>query len=290
VDTAKKPTIAFVGAGQMGEPMVERLVDDGMVVRVYARRAEVRERLRARGAQLATSLDEAATGADVAVVCTFDDAELQEVSLGAGGLIAAMPPGSVLASHTTGTIATIERLAGAGADRGVRVVDAPISGAPSDVRAGQLTVLIGGDEASSAVVESAVRPYASTVVRAGPLGSALKIKLVNNLLFSANLQAAARAVALGRELGIAPEVLTAAIQHCSGHSEALRRSGTSSVEDLGRSIGPFLVKDIRSAAAVARGLGVDISPLIALIEQGPIALAARASAEEERGSGNVGST
>ena len=84
------------------------------------------------------------------------------------------------------------------------MVDAPVSGGPDDIRAGRLTVLLGGPPAARARAAEVVRAYADPVIETGELGTALAVKLVNNFLFAANTQVLAEAVWLGEQLGAAP--------------------------------------------------------------------------------------
>ena len=101
--------------------------------------------------------------ADVVIVCVYSDREVDEVALGADGLIASMAPGAVLALHTTGSPATAKRLADAGASRGVKVVDAPVSGGADDILAGRLTVMLGGEPDDVERVSSVVAAYSDAI-------------------------------------------------------------------------------------------------------------------------------
>lgn len=102
-------TVGFLGAGQLGEPMVDRLLGAGRDVVAYARRPEVRRRLEVKGAAVADSVADLARSSDVLVSCLFSDAQLRETGLGAGGFIANMKPGAIFVSHTTGTLSTLGR-------------------------------------------------------------------------------------------------------------------------------------------------------------------------------------
>src|SRR5271156_5369294 len=103
-------TVGFLGAGQLGEPMVDRLLGAGHDVVVYARREEARRRLEAKGAALADSVADLARGSDVLISCLFSDAQLRETGLGADGFITNAKPGLVFVSHTTGTLSTLQAL------------------------------------------------------------------------------------------------------------------------------------------------------------------------------------
>jgi 3-hydroxyisobutyrate dehydrogenase-like beta-hydroxyacid dehydrogenase len=152
--------IGFIGAGQLGEPMVRRLLVAGHDVVVYARRDDVRARLRSAGASLADSVADLARRSDILISCLFSDAQLRETGLGPQGFIANAKPGAVFVSHITGTLSTLATLKDGHRSAPV-MLDAPVSGTADDVAAGTLTVLVGG--ANDAV--SAVTPVLSALRR-----------------------------------------------------------------------------------------------------------------------------
>jgi 3-hydroxyisobutyrate dehydrogenase-like beta-hydroxyacid dehydrogenase len=252
----------------MGFPMVERLAAAGSDLVVYARREETQSALARLGVRCTDKLAEAADGADVLLLCVFSDAQLAEIT---GPLAAALPDGAVFASHVTGSAATLRALA----DRfpGIGVVDAPVSGGPGEISAGKLTVLLGGTPADRARAATVVRAYADPVIETGELGSALAVKLVNNLLFAANAQLAAEAVRLGEALGVASGELLGALRHMSGGSQASDRAAQGgSMADFGRRIGPFMKKDVAVCLEQAAERGVDPGLLIDVVRQGQLPL------------------
>ena len=264
--------VGFVGAGRMGEPMVVRLVDAGYRIVVYARREEVRERLRLAGAQVADSAREVARAGDVLVTCLYSDQQLTEVLGGPDGLLAAARPDAVVVSHTTGAVATIKALAAERPD-GPILLDGPVSGSAEDIAEGRLTVLLGGPADAVEAARPVLTAYANTVIATGALGSALGVKLVNNALFAANAQLVAVAAEVGRELGIEEGQLLDALSAASGNSyaaESIRRTGGfAKFEKLA---GPFLRKDVAACVAATAELGVDLGGLGAAIEAGPFEL------------------
>jgi 3-hydroxyisobutyrate dehydrogenase-like beta-hydroxyacid dehydrogenase len=265
-------TVGFLGAGQLGEPMIERLLDAGHDVLVYARREDARRGLAAKGAALAESVADLARRSDVLISCLFSDAQLRETGLGPDGFIANAKPGAVFVSHTTGTVATLEALRD-GSGVGSVVLDAPVSGTADDIAAGALTVLIGGPSDAIATASPILAAYADPVVPTGALGSALAIKLINNLLFAANAQLLTAATQLGVQLGVAPDVLLSTLQVCSANSNvathAHRVGGMDRFQELA---GPFLRKDIAACRAATAGSAVDLGLLDTAVRQGPLSL------------------
>lgn len=264
--------IGFIGAGTMGEPMVLRLLDAGYRVLLYARRTEVRERLAARGAVCADSVAAVAHDSDVVISCLFSDAQLLEIAAGADGVLANAKPGAVVVSHTTGTVSTLTELA-AEFPAGPMLVDAPVSGSADDIAAGRLTVLLGGPEDAVARVQPMLSAYADPLVTTGGLGTALNLKLINNVLFAANAQLVAAAVELGRQLGVRDSNLFEALAACSGGSRAATYVQTAGgVANFAEIVAPFLRKDVAACIEAAADSGVELGQLRTVAETGPLSL------------------
>jgi 3-hydroxyisobutyrate dehydrogenase-like beta-hydroxyacid dehydrogenase len=264
--------VGFLGAGQLGEPMVDRLLGAGHDVVVYARREEVRRRLEAKGAVMADSVADLARGSDVLISCLFSDAQLHETGLGANGFIANAKPGTVFVSHTTGTLSTLEALRDSSPSAPV-ILDAPVSGTADDIAAGTLTVLIGGPSDAVASVTPILAAYADPVVVTGALGSALALKLINNLLFAANAQLLGTATQLGVQLGVEPRVLLSTLQVCSARSHAAEQAQrVGGMDRFAELAGPFLRKDIAACHEAAAEAGVDLGLLGTAVSEGPLAL------------------
>jgi 3-hydroxyisobutyrate dehydrogenase-like beta-hydroxyacid dehydrogenase len=266
--------VGFVGAGQMGEPMVERLLAAGHQVTVHARRPEVRERLAAAGAAVVDTPRDAAADAEIALACVFSDEQLERVADGEDGLIAGLRPGAVFASHTTGRIATLARLSQAASRRRAHVVDAPVSGTDTDIRAGRLTVLLGGEAAAVERCGLVLAAYAEPLVPTGPLGSALAVKLINNLMFAAHAQIATEAVRLGGQLGVEQALLLGAIAACSGSSRAASYVASRSTEaSFAERAASYLRKDVAACEAELAASGLDAGLLGQVVRSGPLDLA-----------------
>lgn len=264
--------IGFIGAGSMGEPMVLRLLDAGHRVLLYARRPEVAERLAGRGASMAQSIADLARGSDIVISCLFSDAQLVEVAGGADGLMANAKPGAVLVSHTTGTASTLTKLV-AEFPAGPTLLDAPVSGSAEDIAVGKLTVLLGGPDDAVTRVKPVLAAYADPLIGTGALGTALHLKLINNVLFAANAQLVAAAVELGHHLGVRDDNLFEVLAVSSGGSRAagyVQRAG--GVQSFAKVVAPFLRKDIAACVAAAQDAGVDLGVLRAVAESGPLGL------------------
>jgi 3-hydroxyisobutyrate dehydrogenase-like beta-hydroxyacid dehydrogenase len=271
-------TLGFLGAGQLGEPMVERLLGAGHDVVVHARHEEIRRRLEVKGAAIADSVADLARGSDVLISCLFSDAQLRETGLGPDGFIANAKQGAVFVSLTTGALSTLEALRDSSPSAPV-MLDAPVSGTVENIAAGTLTVLIGGPSDAVTAVTPILAAYANPVVATGALGTALALKLINNLLFAANAQLLGAATQLGAQLGVEPSVLLSTLQVCSARShaaeQAQRVGGMDRFAELAE---PFLRKDIAACREAAAEADVELGFLGTAVREGPLDLDAGDSA------------
>lgn len=258
--------VGFVGAGRMGSPMVVRLVEAGHQVTVLGRSAEKRSAITDLGATAAAEATAVADGADVVIVCVFTDEQVRQV---APELLAGMRPGSVLVLHTTGSPSTAEQVAAAGAERGVGVLDAPVSGGPHDIAAGRITLFVGGAEAALDTARPALSAYADPILAVGGIGNGQKTKLVNNTVFAAQIGLAAEAARLGERLGITETALLAALRHGSGASRAMdniARAGSAAA--FITAVGEFIGKDVEVVRSTAAELGADLGRLDPIVDAG----------------------
>jgi 3-hydroxyisobutyrate dehydrogenase-like beta-hydroxyacid dehydrogenase len=254
--------VGFIGVGEIGFPMISRLVDAGLVVTFYARRPEVIARTAALGAMAASSETAAATDADVVVVCVLSDDQVREMCLGENGVLASMSPGSVLVNHTTGSPRTAELLGAEAAKLGVLMLDAAFSVGPLDVAAGNLTLLVGGAAEALAKARPVLDAYGKRIFELGALGNGQRLKLVNNALFGAGVALVTEAERVVNELGLDPTAAFAAIAQCSGDSYALRGAITlGSAATLQDKAGRYIRKDVAMVMKVAEDLDVDLGML-----------------------------
>lgn len=262
--------VGFVGPGQLGLPMVRRLLTAGHQVQVLARRQAVRDELDALGAMVVSTAREAATGCPVVVACLFSDAQLVEVCAGPEGLLAGLDGGAVLASHVTGTRATVRSLAERAPGP---VVDAPVSGTAQDVAAGRLTVLLGGSQDAVRRCSEVMSAYAGRLLPVGDLGAALAVKLVNNLLFAAHSQLAVAAVELGAQLGVDRATLLGALEASSARSYAVTTlGGLADTAAFAAAAGPFLRKDVAACEAELSASGAHADLILDVVRRGALAL------------------
>jgi 3-hydroxyisobutyrate dehydrogenase-like beta-hydroxyacid dehydrogenase len=254
-----KINVGFVGAGQMGRPMVDRLCAAGLSTQVFARREEVQQDLKAAGIGVGESATEVGAGADVLIVCLFSDAQVREVLLD-NGVLAAMRPGSVVVSHVTGSPSLSVELQAAAPD-GVAILDVPVSGTADHIRRGELTMLVGGEAEALEKVRPALASYGNPILHVGDLGDGQRMKLVNNLLFTVHLRVGLEAAALAKSLGISSPDFARVISACSGDSFAVRLFSHVEPKAMADGARHFLVKDVNAIRDVARSEGFDLGLL-----------------------------
>jgi 2-hydroxy-3-oxopropionate reductase len=260
--------VGFIGAGRMGRPMVGRLVDSGHQVRALGRSDEKRSAIAELGAQAEDEIVAVCADAEAVVLCVFTDEQVQDICL-SDDLVAAMPAGSTLVLHTTGSPRTAEAVAERAAPRGVQVVDAAVSGGPHNAAAGALPLFVGGADDAVAAVRPVLSCYGDPILHVGPLGAGQKVKLVNNALFAAQIGLLTNAVGLGARLGVTESALLAALPHGSAGSRVLDLvAAGGSVASFIETAGEFVGKDIAVVRQIAAELGGDLSALDDVIDVG----------------------
>jgi len=217
-------TIGFIGLGNMGLPMCQRLAAGNADVVAFDLRAEAVDAAVAAGAMAAGSAAECAERADLLLTSLPRPDHVEAVMVAAGAL-AALRPGSVWVDLTTNRRELVERLA-AEAPAGVSVVDAPVTGAVDGARNGRLTLFVGGE----AEVVDRVQPVLESlglVIRCGPLGSGNVVKLVTNQLWFIHAAAIGEGFALGMANGVDLGSLWEAIRASVGDSFVARHDAPS---------------------------------------------------------------
>jgi 3-hydroxyisobutyrate dehydrogenase-like beta-hydroxyacid dehydrogenase len=234
--------------------MARRIVEGGHETTLWARRPATLEPFADTAAKIAESPAELAAASELVCLCVVGDADIDEIADGEHGLLAAMKPGGVIAVHSTVHPNTCRDLAKRAGNQGVSVIDAPVSGGGPAAAEGRLLVMVGGDTDVVERCRPVFETYADPVVHLGDLGSGQTTKLLNNLLFTANLGTAAAALSLADALGVSPDRLTEVVSRSSGNSFALNAlGGVGGLERLAGLAGTLLNKDVRLVVDLADG-------------------------------------
>lgn len=194
--------IAFFGLGTMGAHMARRLIDAGHDVAVF----DVLESARARFAEvpcrIAQSPAQAAEGAEVVLCMLPDSGHVREALLGPEGACKNLEPNALIIDMSTVSATGSLQLARELAERGVKMLDAPVGRTPRDAQAGTLLVIVGGDSADFERARPLFEALGDTIVHAGPQGHGIKLKLVNNYMSTVGTVLTAEALALANKAGL----------------------------------------------------------------------------------------
>jgi 3-hydroxyisobutyrate dehydrogenase len=274
--------IGWIGTGVMGGAMCARLVGDGRELNVYERDRDKAEPLVARGARWHDSPQAAAAASEVTFVIVGFPADVEEAFLGRHGVLAGAAPGSIVVDMTSSTPALAERIYRAAAARGVRALDAPVSGGPSGAREGTLAIMAGGDAEAFAAVRPLFDKLGATVAHMGPPGAGQHTKMCNQVLIALNMIGVVEALLYARKAGLDPGRVIDVVGRGAAASWQLLNMGPRMVSGdfaPGFYIKHFL-KDMGIALEEARRMGLSL-PGLALVNQ--FYLAARAKGWEELG-------
>ena len=204
-------SIGLIGLGAMGRPAAEILARAGLPTFCYDEDGAVMDRVAAAGVRPTGSVTELAAVSDVVVVMVPSDQDVLDVCSAENGVLSTARPGSVVLICSSVTPDTCRRIAEAAAPRDVGVLDAALTGGVRAAEAGEINLLVGGDEKVLDGVRPQLAPWTKTVHHLGPLGSGQVGKTVNNLCHWGQLSAIVEALRLGRELGVPPAKLRAAL-------------------------------------------------------------------------------
>ncbi|WP_433200213.1 NAD(P)-dependent oxidoreductase [Nocardia sp. CA-107356] len=260
--------VGFIGLGNMGAPMAKSLLAWSGGLTVCDMRPEAVLPLTEAGASSAHSAAELAEKAAVISVTVLDDEQVRAVVTGPDGLLRTAAPGTVVAVHSTISDRTAEVLAGECGERGVELVDAPISGGAQGAARGKLAVMVGGTDTAFEKVRGPFGCFADLVVHAGPVGAGTRMKLARNLLHFIAFTAATEAQRLAEAADIDITVLGKVVRHSDavtgGPGAIMLRDRTTPIEpndfwlpilshvrDLGE-------KDLGLALELGARLGVEL--------------------------------
>ncbi len=197
--------IGFIGVGMMGHGMARHILLKGypLTVMAHRNRAPV-DRLKAEGASEAATPASLAAVSDIIVLCVSNAAAVEAVVAGEQGILAGGRPGLIVADASTSEPATTLRLAAQLQAAGMAMADVPVTRTPVEAEQGRLNTMMGGDPAVLAKLRPVIECYSENLFEIGPLGSALKLKLINNVLALGHALLACEAYAAARRTGVDP--------------------------------------------------------------------------------------
>jgi 2-hydroxy-3-oxopropionate reductase len=192
--------VGFIGLGVMGRPMARNLLAAGAALIVHNRSRAAQGELVAAGAAGAESAAEVTASADIIITMLADDQAVRSVV--GDGLIPAARPGTLLIDMSTVSPALSRELAARAAARGVRMLDAPVSGGDAGAREGTLSVMAGGDAADLEWARPVLEVLGGSIVHCGPAGAGQVVKACNQVLVAITIAGVSEALVLGGQLGV----------------------------------------------------------------------------------------
>lgn len=213
--------IGFIGLGNMGDPMARNLVKSGFELTVFDLVSERMQGAVAAGASAADSARAAIAGADLVISMLPASAHVESLYLEPGRLLEAVPGSAVVIDCSTIAPDTARRVARAATERGIPMLDAPVSGGTAGAENATLTFIVGGDADTLERARPPLAAMGANIFHAGTHGAGQVAKICNNLLLAVQMTGTAEALALGVDNGLDPKVLSEIMKQSSGGNWAL---------------------------------------------------------------------
>jgi len=259
--------IGFIGVGTMGLPMAVNLVKKGFAVIAFDLNPAAAQAAAGAGMTAAASAAEAVAGADLVITMLPSSPHVESAFTGDGGVLMAARKGTLLVDMSTIDPAVTRRLAAAAAERGLRFVDAPVSGGVPRATDGTLAIMVGGAPADFEAARPALAAMGANVIHVGPVGSGEVAKLCNNLIAGVAAVAVSEAFRIAEGFGVDPKVITEVISKSSGNTWVMEHMhpvpglvarSASTNEYRPGFMTDLMCKDVGLAVDAARGLRIPL--------------------------------
>jgi len=260
--------IGFIGLGIMGKPMAMNLMKAGYPLTVFNRTPSKAQELVDAGARQARSPKEVAENSDIVITMVADSPDVEQVILGAEGVIEGVKPGSIVIDMSSISPIVTQEIAKALNQKGAVMLDAPVSGGEIGAVQGTLSIMVGGDEAIFNEVRPLLENMGKSVVRVGSTGAGGFTKLSNQIIVAAALTAISEAMVLARKAGVDIELVYEAIKG----GMAVGRTLDMKIPMISRRhFEPGFkidlhIKDLKNALLAGKSLGVPL-PTTGLIHE-----------------------
>jgi 3-hydroxyisobutyrate dehydrogenase len=206
-----KTKVGFVGLGVMGKSMAGHILAAGYDLYVYNRTKAKAASLVERGAHWCDSPGALAPQCDVVITMVGFPRDVEEVYFGENGLLQHAKPGAVLIDMTTSSPMLAERIAAAAEERGLRALDAPVSGGDVGAREARLSIMVGGAQETFEAVLPLLQVMGKNIVRQGEAGAGQHTKMCNQIAIASNMIGVCEALAYAKRSGLDPEQVLASI-------------------------------------------------------------------------------
>ena len=260
--------VAFIGLGTMGIGMSLNILKAGNELTVHNRTREKEIPVAEQGAKRAESPKDAAADAEIIVMCVSDTPDVEETILGENGVIHGASKGSIVIDMSTISPAATRNMARELDLKGMKMLDAPVSGGPEGALNGTLAIMVGGDKEVFERALPVLETMGKTITHVGPIGAGQITKAINQILISGTYLTVAEGLTLGIKAGLDMEKVIQAISGGAAGSWVLHNRGINVVNNtypLGFRV-RLHHKDLLVALDTARELGVTL-PATALVSQ-----------------------
>jgi len=274
--------VAFIGMGTMGAAMALNILKAGHPVTVHNRNRDREEPLSRAGARRAASPKEAAREAEIVITCVSDTPDVEAVVLGENGIIQGAKAGAIVVDMSTISPSATRRMADRLAEKGIRMLDAPVSGGSEGAQKGTLTIMVGGEAEAVAQAMPVLSAMGKSITHVGPCGAGQLTKAINQVIISGVYLAVAEGMALGLKAGVDMEKVVQALAGGAAGSWVLNYRAANMIKNeypLGFRV-RLHRKDLAIAMETARELGVFL-PATALVEQIENGLIAQGYGDED---------
>jgi 3-hydroxyisobutyrate dehydrogenase-like beta-hydroxyacid dehydrogenase len=255
------PDVGFIGAGLMGHGVARNILEKGYALSLlgHRNRGPVEDLVR-RGARELKSPADLAKRSDVLFTCLPNSEVVEQVVCGEEGVLEGAREGLVLVDLTTGAPEATRCIAARAAEKGVRMLDAPMTLTPKEAEEGRLNLLVGGDPALFEELRPIFLTFNERIFHVGPLGAAHTLKLINNFLSQGNLALVVLAITTAARAGVDARMMHEVISVSGGNSVVFQRASRIFLgEDAGGG-GAFAIKnalkDVRYFTELAEAQGV----------------------------------
>lgn len=260
--------VGFIGLGLMGRPMARNLMKAGHDLAVYNRSPGKADALVAEGAEGAAGIPGLARSCDVIITMLPGPPEIREVLAGEDGVIENAREGSLVVEMSTSSPALARELSGLAQEKGIGVLDAPVSGGDVGAKRATLSIMVGGPEEDFARARPMLGALGETIVHVGGAGAGQTVKAANQVVIALIIEAVSEALVLGSKAGVEPERI---LEVLSGGMASNRVIDVKREKLLGGGFSPggkaeSQYKDLGIALQTAREHGVPL-PLTALVDQ-----------------------
>ena len=278
--------VGFIGLGLMGTPMARNIMRGGYAVTVWNRTGAKAGPLLDEGASWADGIGQLAEQSDLVVTMVTDAAASEAVTCGEGGVLDRARPGTIIVDTSSIAPEMSRSISARARERGMSMLDAPVTGNPKVAEGGKLGIMIGGDEETVQRARPVLETMAAVIVHAGPAGAGSTLKLVNNLILGVAIQAVAEALVLARKAGIDPERVPEITSVGGARTGAMETRGPRMIK---HDFSPHfstdnMHKDLSTALALANALGAATPAASATLE---MLRAARAQGRGEQDSAAI---